>query len=265
MSAEPHPQTTTRTLRFACGTAIGMSHRWIGGQYCSILTPVGLVGCGIYDVQTAATFDQAVAIARGTPEHPLCEPEDLYESRIVDCTPKAREFGILEGMSGREAVNRMLQASPTALTSSESILEQRQGAQMSQSPIQVRRIDHVTLVVKSLAASRAFYVDLLGMEEVSRPGFRFPGLWFQAGTTQIHLIEEHTESGPARVFIPETCEISRTHHFAFEVDDAFAATERLRSLGVPIAAGPKQRPDGPTQVYIQDPDAHLVELYSYRR
>lgn len=133
---------------------------------------------------------------------------------------------------------------------------------MSES-IRVRQIDHVTLVVKSLDRSRDFYVGLLGMQEVERPGFRFPGLWFQAGTTQIHLIEEHAESGPADVFVPDQCEISRTHHFAFEVDDALAATEFLQAAGVPIAAGPKQRPDGPTQVYVQDPDRYLVELFSF--
>jgi catechol 2,3-dioxygenase-like lactoylglutathione lyase family enzyme len=129
-------------------------------------------------------------------------------------------------------------------------------------PIHVRHIDHVTVVVKDLQKSRSFYVGVLGMQEVPRPAFRFPGLWFAAGSTQIHLIEEHPESGPAKVFVPQECEISRTHHFAFEVDDALAATERLKELGIPIAAGPKQRPDGPTQVYVQDPDEYLVELFS---
>lgn len=130
-------------------------------------------------------------------------------------------------------------------------------------PIRVKWIDHVTLVVKDLERSRGFYADVLGMEEAPRPGFNFPGLWFQAGNSQIHLIGEHDASGPAKAVIPEQCSISRTRHFAFEVDDALAARDRLTELGVPIAAGPKQRPDGPTQLYIQDPDGHLVELFSY--
>lgn len=128
--------------------------------------------------------------------------------------------------------------------------------------IQVRQIDHVTLVVKDLEVSRKFYVNVLGMEEVPRPGFRFPGLWFQAGSTQIHLIGEHDESGPAKVFVPEECSISRTRHFAFEVDDALAAKAELDQLGIEIVAGPKSRPDGPTQMYVMDPDRNLVELFS---
>jgi catechol 2,3-dioxygenase-like lactoylglutathione lyase family enzyme len=130
-------------------------------------------------------------------------------------------------------------------------------------PIRVQRIDHVTIVVKDLEVSRRFYVDVLGMEEVPRPGFEFPGLWFQAANTQIHLIGEHAESGPAVSFVPEVCSISRTRHFAFEVADALTAQARLTELGIEIVAGPKHRPDGPIQLYVFDPDRNLVELFSY--
>ena len=108
--SETIPRTSNRELQFENGTALGMSHRWHKGQYCTILTPAGIVGCGIYDLVTPAEFGQAIAIAKGTPDNPLCEPEDLYEAKIVGCTPRAKELGIAEGMSGREAVELMLQA-----------------------------------------------------------------------------------------------------------------------------------------------------------
>jgi uncharacterized protein YunC (DUF1805 family) len=104
------PQHLTRDLQFEHGTAVGVSVRWNQGQYCSILTPAGIVGCGIYDMKTPAEFGQAIAIARGTPAQPLVEPEDLLAAKIVDCTPKAKSFGIEIGMTGREAVELMLQA-----------------------------------------------------------------------------------------------------------------------------------------------------------
>ncbi|MGD9854457.1 MAG: DUF1805 domain-containing protein [Planctomycetaceae bacterium] len=110
--SERLPRTSNRELAFENGTAIGMSHRWVNGQYCSILTPAGIVGCGIYDMHTPAEFDQAIAIAKGTPANPLAEPEDLFEARIVDCTPKAKSYGITIGMTGRAAVELMLQAVP---------------------------------------------------------------------------------------------------------------------------------------------------------
>lgn len=108
---DPLPRIISRPLQFKNGCAIGVSNRWERGQYCSILTAAGIVGCGIYDVRTAGEFGQAIAIAKGTPEHPLVDPEDLFDARIVDLTPRAEELGIAVGMSGREAVERMLAAS----------------------------------------------------------------------------------------------------------------------------------------------------------
>jgi len=105
------PRTISRPLQFKNGCAIGISNRWHKGQYCVILTEVGLVGCGIYDVKTAGEFGQAVAIARGTPAKPLVDPEDLFEAIIVDLTPHARELGVQTGMTGREAVEILLAAS----------------------------------------------------------------------------------------------------------------------------------------------------------
>lgn len=105
---EKLPRTTNRELKFANGTAIGISNRWEKGQYCSILTRAGIVGCGIYDLKTPAEFGQAIAIAKGTPQNPLTEPEDLFEAKIVGVTPQAAALGIQPGMTGREAVELML-------------------------------------------------------------------------------------------------------------------------------------------------------------
>lgn len=104
------PRTSNRELQFENGTAIGMSHRWHKGQYCTILTKAGIVGCGIYDLTTPAEFGQAIAIAKGTPSNPLVEPEDLYDAKIVGLTPQAAALGISEGMDGKQAVELMLQA-----------------------------------------------------------------------------------------------------------------------------------------------------------
>src|SRR5579884_1789985 len=191
---ETLPRTVHRQLQFANGSAIGISNRWEHGQYCSILTAAGIVGCGIYDLETPAEFDQAIAIARGTPACPLVEPEDLFDARIVGVTPKASGYGITVGMTGREAVECMLQAT-------------KGGAQPSvqnvpADSLQVKSIDHVTLVVKELERSRRFYVDVLGMQPIPRPAFSFAGLWFQAGQTQIHLILEYAGSGPAGNLVP---------------------------------------------------------------
>ena len=130
--------------------------------------------------------------------------------------------------------------------------------------IEVETIDHLTLVVKDLAASRRFYVDLLGMQEVPRPNFDFAGSWFQAGKTLIHLILEYSGSGPAGVWSPEKTRSTRTHHFAFRVADALDAWEALQASDYPldVITHPKFRPDGAVQIFLADPDGHVVEITS---
>lgn len=97
-------------MQFKNGSAIGISNLWNNGQYCSIITAVGIVGCGIYDVVVPAKFDQVLAVAEGTPENPLVNPEDLLEAKIVRCTPRAEQIGIRPGMDGQQAVEIMLES-----------------------------------------------------------------------------------------------------------------------------------------------------------
>jgi catechol 2,3-dioxygenase-like lactoylglutathione lyase family enzyme/uncharacterized protein YunC (DUF1805 family) len=249
--ADQIPRTVHRELQFENGRAIGISNRWEKGQYCSILTRAGIVGCGIYDLETPAEFGQAIAIAKGTPACPLVEPEDLLDARIVGLTPQAASLGISVGMTGRQATELMLQAGKPA--------PEKPPAPAG---LRVKTLDHVTIVVKDLERSRRFYVDVLGMREVRRPAFSFAGLWFQAGTTQIHLILEFAGSSPAGNLLPAAQRTSRSHHFAFEVDDAEAAVAWLKKCEVAIVDGPKPRPDGIMQVFVTDPDGHVVELCS---
>ncbi len=50
----------------------------------------------------------AVAIAKGTPAKPLVEPEDLYNARIVAVSEPAKALGIEPGMTGSEALAKLL-------------------------------------------------------------------------------------------------------------------------------------------------------------
>lgn len=109
--SSPLPRSVSRTIDTPYGEALGLSNRWQGGQYCALMTKVGLVGCGIYDIECANEFDLAFALAKGTPEKPLVEPEDLFEANIVRVSDRARSMGIVEGMRGIEALGVLLRAS----------------------------------------------------------------------------------------------------------------------------------------------------------
>lgn len=139
---------------------------------------------------------------------------------------------------------------------------QAAGGNSSLGPIGVQALDHVTLVVRNLERSRAFYVDLLGMRLVERPRFDFAGLWFQAGQQQIHLILANEKSSDAGLPEPPSrARPGRVFHFAFAVADCAKATERLVAAGVKVR-GSGLRPDGCQQTWCHDPDGHVVELFS---
>jgi catechol 2,3-dioxygenase-like lactoylglutathione lyase family enzyme len=133
---------------------------------------------------------------------------------------------------------------------------------MSEQPkMSVKSFDHVTLICADLEATRRFYVDFLGMTQVPRPAFKFPGMWFQIGNMQIHATQQSSESGKAG-WAEGGKIVSRGHHIAFAVDDVSDALKIVESHGVRIASRLQQRPDGFKQLYLYDPDGHVVELVS---
>ena len=113
----------------------------------------------------------------------------------------------------------------------------------------VRELNHVAIDVSDVPASARFYRDVLGLPELSRPDFGFPGAWFRLGVTQeLHLIgHRDREVG------------QRAGHFALLVSDIDAAAARLREAGVELR-GPKPRPDGALQAFTHDPDGNVIEL-----
>ncbi|MFN0155045.1 MAG: VOC family protein [Gaiella sp.] len=125
------------------------------------------------------------------------------------------------------------------------------------------RLQHVALVVTDVAASRRFYGEGLGLEEIPRPAaFRFGGAWFRAGDDHVHLIAradttEHDLPPDPGLGL----QAGLATHIAFEVDDLAGAEERLGRHGVPIAAGRLLRGDGVQQTYFRDPDGNIVELF----
>lgn len=108
MADNPLPLVENRVIQTASGRCIGHRAQWNGGQYCALITNRGIVGCGAYDVACLEKAGQIVAISRGTIEKPLVYPEDLFDAKIMDLTGPAREVGIREGMTGREALGILL-------------------------------------------------------------------------------------------------------------------------------------------------------------
>ena len=140
------------------------------------------------------------------------------------------------------------------------------------SSLEFRSIDHITLIVADLERTRQFYCDQLGMQEVTRPDFDFPGLWLTPRQAEsapdgflqalIHITLADEDSGLAGWGDRQVRRTSRGHHFAMEVADAERAHRHVTEVGLEIAVPLKQRPDGAAQFYVRDPDGHLIEFFS---
>lgn len=117
---------------------------------------------------------------------------------------------------------------------------------------------HTSFPVKDLARSRAFYEGVLGLEEKPRPDFGFPGVWYQAGTSEVHLLE--TGAG-VDVGEPPPALNPMAQHVAFAIADYDAALALLRSRGLEVLETSPQQ----GQMWVRDPDGHIIELIVERR
>ena len=117
----------------------------------------------------------------------------------------------------------------------------------------VIRGHHYSFTVSDLERSKAFYGDVLGLEEVERPDFGIPGVWYGVGETQIHLIgkPEGVDTGSPS---PKLTPIA--NHSAFQIEDYDAAVERLRECGAEFVE--LSREVG--QIFVRDPDGNIIEL-----
>jgi glyoxylase I family protein len=111
--------------------------------------------------------------------------------------------------------------------------------------MRVRSLDHASVRITDLARSREFYEALLGLPTAPRPDLGFPGVWYQVGGSQLHLIQQ------AKVLE----DIDPTDpHVAFDVESLTDAKRMLEARGIPYLEF------GGRQLWIRDPDGNVVEL-----
>jgi glyoxylase I family protein len=114
-----------------------------------------------------------------------------------------------------------------------------------------RILDHTSICVTNVERSREFYEGLLGLSPAERPDFGFPGMWYQLGEGQLHLIQR--ERGGAADGDPRTINAADPH-FAIQVDDLDSMRRRIQ------AAGLQMLDFGSAQLWVHDPDGNTVEL-----
>ena len=134
--------------------------------------------------------------------------------------------------------------------------------------MEITAIHHIAITVTDIERSRKFYREILSIEEIPRPPFDFPGAWFQLGDSQqVHLIVH------SRATFREKPLDTRDVHFAVRVPSYRAAVEFLHAKGYREDVDPDDpysmilQPHPTTgypQIYICDPDRHVIEINSER-
>ena len=119
----------------------------------------------------------------------------------------------------------------------------------------VTGLDHINIRTADLAATRAFFRDILGLTEGWRPDFGFPGAWLYAGAAAVvHLVEVAETARPSAG--------SSLDHFAFAIDDYDDAKRRLEKAGIAYRSSEPAGSDI-RQIFVTEANGVTFEL-NYR-
>ncbi|MDE0003122.1 MAG: VOC family protein [Rhodospirillaceae bacterium] len=131
----------------------------------------------------------------------------------------------------------------------------------------LRTLDHCSIRTLNLEASRAFYVEVLGMKEGDRPDFAFPGAWlYLENRSVIHLVGvDPDDSRGLEEYLggeidPDTLLGGGSlDHIAFCATNAPDMIRRLKGNNVPFRE--RQVPNMDlNQIFVEDPNGITIEL-----
>lgn len=73
------------------------------GNFLIIKGPAGFLGCGYVNIEAANRLGDRVAIVTGVKTF-----ESMFSAQVIKVSHKAAEAGIMEGMTGQEALLKMI-------------------------------------------------------------------------------------------------------------------------------------------------------------
>ena len=115
----------------------------------------------------------------------------------------------------------------------------------------VTRYLHTAILVSDLETAESFYSDLLALPKAER-SLKFPGIWYQIGDYQIHLIEDENW----KPLEPNPDKWGRCPHLALAVDDLDTIKQDLTAKGYPF----QESSSGRAALFTKDPDGNIIEI-----
>ena len=116
--------------------------------------------------------------------------------------------------------------------------------------------NHIAIYVVDLQKSAEFYEKVIGLEKIPEPFHDGRHVWFRMGEhSQLHVVGGATQPAPTTIDV----------HFAFRVASIPDFMARLDKAAVKYRSfkGDSKvtaRPDGVSQIYLQDPDGYWIEV-----
>ncbi len=134
-------------------------------------------------------------------------------------------------------------------------------AMRSDTACPVLGLAHVAIKAADIATTVAFYCRVLGLVEVPRPPFNFPGAWLgtAAGDALIHLYAgERARNADGSVAIGSAA----VDHVSLWARGHEAQRARFEAFGLPYRSQPVPASDL-VQLFVYDPNGVMIEL-TYR-
>ena len=130
----------------------------------------------------------------------------------------------------------------------------------------IGRLNHVAIAVPDLQAAMAQYRDLLGAkvsEPQDEPDHGVTVVFVELPNTKVELLYPLGDNSPIQGFLDKNAS-GGIHHICYEVDDIFAARDKLKSEGARVLGSgePKIGAHGKPVLFLHPKDFNgcLIEL-----